>query len=110
MYIKITILIFNTVILKEKKTKRPMVLIAHLSIVQPCKGFIDMHLIISVLLYVFFDNDAWIVKYKNCTLLVLLCLVVYIDDGYVIGLINTHSLVCYEEDMPIVMADFCLGR
>lgn len=25
-------------------------------------------------------------------------------------LINTHSLVSYEEDMPIVMADFCLGR
>lgn len=49
-------------------------------------------------------------KYKNCTLLVLLCLVVYIDDGYVIGLINTHSLVSYEEDMPIVMADFGLGR
>lgn len=88
------------------KTKRPMVLIAHLSILQPCKGFIDMHL----LLYVIFDNDAWIVKYKNCTLLVLLCLVVYIDDGYVTGLINTHSLVSYEEDMPIVTADFCLGR
>lgn len=31
-----------------------MVLIAHLSILQPCKGFIDMHL----LLYVIFDNDA----------------------------------------------------
>lgn len=58
MYIKIIILIFNTVILKGKKTMRPMVLIAHLSILQPCKGFIDMHLIISVLLYVFFDNDA----------------------------------------------------
>lgn len=26
------------------------------------------------------------------------------------GLINTHSLVSYEEDMPIVTADFCLGR
>lgn len=41
-----------------KKTKRPMVLIAHLSILQPCKGFIDIHLIILILSYVFFYNDA----------------------------------------------------
>lgn len=31
-------------------------------------------------------------------------------DNYVFGLIHTHSLVSYEEDMPIVTADFCLGR
>lgn len=61
-------------------------------------------------LYVIFDNDVWIVKYKNCILFVFLCLVVYIDDGYVIGLINIYSLVSYEEDMFIVMVDFCLGR
>lgn len=69
-----------------------------------------MYLIILVFLYVFFDNDVWIVKYKNCILFVFLCLVVYIDDGYVIGLINIYSLVSYEEDMFIVMVDFCLGR
>lgn len=61
-------------------------------------------------LYVIFDNDVWIVKYKNCILFVFLCLVVYRDDGYVIGLINIYSLVSYEEDMFIVMVDFCLGR
>lgn len=61
-------------------------------------------------LYVIFDNDVWIVKYKNCILFVFLCLVVYIDDGYVIGLINIYSLVSYEEDMFIVTVDFCLGR
>lgn len=61
-------------------------------------------------LYVIFDNDVWIVKYKNCILFVFLCLVVYIDDGYVIGLISIYSLVSYEEDMFIVMVDFCLGR
>lgn len=61
-------------------------------------------------LYVIFDNDVWIVKYKNCILFVFLCLVVYIDDGYVIGLINIYSLVSYEEDMFIVLVDFCLGR
>lgn len=69
-----------------------------------------MYLIILVFLYVFFDNDVWIVKYKNCILFVFLCLVVYIDDGYVIGLISIYSLVSYEEDMFIVMVDFCLGR
>lgn len=69
-----------------------------------------MYLIILVFLYVFFDNDVWIVKYKNCILFVFLCLVVYIDDGYVIGLINIYSLVSYEEDMFIVTVDFCLGR
>lgn len=69
-----------------------------------------MYLIILVFLYVFFDNDVWIVKYKNCILFVFLCLVVYIDDGYVFGLINIYSLVSYEEDMFIVMVDFCLGR
>lgn len=69
-----------------------------------------MYLIILVFLYVFFDNDVWIVKYKNCILFVFLCLVVYIDDGYVIGLIYIYSLVSYEEDMFIVMVDFGLGR
>lgn len=54
-----------------------------------------MYLIILVFLYVFFDNDVWIVKYKNCILFIFLCLVVYRDDEYVFGLINIYSLVSY---------------